>query len=145
VKKTVLVMVLCLSSAAAAFPAYAGDNILAREGDKYRVYIDRCRQVDVPELVMPVCAVAPGSTIIDSDKAPKEALFVPVVYAGIDNCEIVLRQDPGPTTRLPIKGAFSRYGIFDFRGVRFLLKVIYPDSVRVMVTGSRYCCRAHWR
>jgi hypothetical protein len=119
--------------------------MLLRDGDRCRVIIDGCRRVDVAELIIPARAVSPGSVIIDCDKAPKEAYFTPVTYAGIDDCDIILRQDPGPTTRIPVRGVFSKYGIFDFRGVRIVLKIVDCDSLKVTVQSSHRCCRAHWR
>lgn len=117
---------------------------LIKEGDTYRIVIDRRSQVDVSELLIPACPVDPGCQVIWSDNAPKEAYFRPFTYEGIDGCDILLKEDPGPLLRIPIKGVFSRYGIIELRGVRFYLKIVHPDLIRVEVKSPHMCSREHW-
>lgn len=134
----IVIMMISVSSVCHA------DHSLIREGDNYRVIIDKCLQVDVAELLIPAVVVCPGSRVIWADNAPKEAYFEPFTYVGIDGCDILLRQDPGPLLRIPIRGVFSRYGIFDLRGVRFYLKIVYPDMIKIAVRSPHWCSRDHW-
>jgi hypothetical protein len=130
------VFFLCLASI-----CYAG-SFFVKEGDVYRMAHDNCPKAQSAEVIRVAAAtLEPGSLLVWPEKESKEPSFRALTYAGIEDSEIVLIRDPGPSIRLPIKGVFTRYGILDIAGFRIILDVVYPDKIKAKVRHAAKRCR----
>jgi hypothetical protein len=160
VKRKVIVIaavLLCLASVAcveseaaganvmstASIPrTYCGKNFFVKDGDVYRMSHNQCPQAQSSEVVCVTAKIIdPGSLIVWPENEAKQPMLHALTYAGIQNKEIVLTRDPGPSIRLPIKGIFTQYGILDIEGYRIILDIVYPDKIKAKVRHAAQRCR----
>lgn len=121
---------------------YCSEDFFVKEGDVYRMAHDQCPQAQDSKVVCVAApTLAPGSLLVWPEKDAKEPMFRALTYAGIQDDEIVLTRDPGPSIRLPIKGMFTKYGILDIAGYRIILYITYPDKIKAKVRHAAKRCR----
>ena len=113
-----------------------------REGDVYKMAHNKCPQAQDAEVTcVAATTLEHGSLLVWPEKDSKEPMFRALTYAGIQDDEIVLTRDPGPSIRLPIKGIFTKYGILDIAGYRIILDIVYPDNIKAKVRHAARRCK----
>ena len=147
----ILVILLCMANVAGAANMLGTANapstcctghFYAKEGDVYKMARNKCPDAQGREAISVAATLLdPGSLLVWPAKDDKEPTFRALTYAGIQNDEIVLTQDPGPSIRLPLKGIFTQYGILDIAGYRIILNVVYPDKIKANVRYFAKRCK----
>jgi hypothetical protein len=121
---------------------YCTGSFYVKEGDAYKMARNKCPQAPDAEVVCVTAAtVDPGTLLIWPANDTQDPMFHALTYAGIQDGEIVLTRDPGPSIRLPIKGIFTKYGILDIKGFRIILDIVYPDKIKAKVRHAAKRCR----
>jgi hypothetical protein len=117
-------------------------NFYIREGDVYKMAHNQCPQAQGAEVTCVAATIIdPGNLLIWPEKDAEAPIFRALTYAGIQNDEIVLTRDPGPSIRLPIKGIFTKYGILDIAGYRIILDIVHPDKIKAKVRHATRRCK----
>ena len=154
---SIAVALLCIASVASEVGEASGANVMGtastpstyragtffvREGDVYRASHSRCRDAQAQEgIYIAAATLDPGSLLVWPVKKTEVPMFRDLTYAGIEDNEIVLTRDPGPSIRLPIKGAFAKYAILNIAGYRIILDIVYPDKIKARVRYAVKICR----
>ena len=121
---------------------YCTESFYVKEGDVYKMARNRCPQAEGAEVTCVTAAtIEPGNLLVWPEKESKEPIFRALTYAGIQENEIVLTRDPGPSIRLPIKGIFTKYGILNIAGHRIILDIVYPDKIKAKVRHAAKRCK----
>jgi len=117
-------------------------TFFVREGDVYKMAHNKCPMAPDAEVVcVTAVTVDPGTVLLWPANDAQDLMFHALTYAGIQNDEIVLTRDPGPSIRLPIKGIFTKYGILDIKGFRIILDIVHPDKVKAKVRHAARRCK----